>query len=251
MTLKAGLQLYSVGEAMYQAPLETIAAVGQMGYQGVEFAGYHGQSAHDLAQAVRDAGMVTCGSHIGLDQLVNDLAATLDFEAALGNRRVIVPGIQCDTPEAWYAKMATLDQLAEALAARGFQLIYHNHGHEVATFPGIDLLDQMTKRTQHVQLEVDTYWLAYAGIDVLAWLTAHADRIAMLHIKDMAVTGDEKESVILETGTLPLTDYLTFAMHHGVDWLVVEQEAFSQAAPVAAARQNAVALNQLIGRIEQ
>lgn len=249
--MKAGLQLYSIGEAMRQDPLAAIAQVGAMGYQGVEFAGYFDQSAQALRQAVEQAGMVTCGSHIGLDQLTADLPAVMAYEAELGNRNIIVPWMAFDTLDAWYAQMAKLEDMAQTLNAQGFNLIYHNHGHELMTFAGVDLLDEMTRRTQHVQLEVDVYWLAYAGKVVLPWLNAHAQRIAMLHIKDMALYEGSQESVMLGTGTLPLSDHVTFAHDHGLEWLVVEQEAFSQAAPMAAATENATFLNELIRRISQ
>ncbi|WP_204122885.1 sugar phosphate isomerase/epimerase family protein [Lacticaseibacillus mingshuiensis] len=248
--LRAGLQLYSVGEAMAADSLGTLKQVGDMGYDGVEFAGYFDQPASTLAHHVACDGMVVAGSHIGLENF-EDLESVMAYETKLGNHNVIVPWMNFASLDEWADAMARLEALALRLAAHDFSLIYHNHGHEFTAFAGVDLLDELTRRAPHVQLEVDTYWLAYAGKNVLAWLEAHADRVAMLHIKDMAGVGDARESVVLGTGDLPLEDYAKFAQAHGIEWLVVEQEAFSQMSPMAAAAQNASYLKKLIGRLEE
>ncbi|MEK6707112.1 MAG: hypothetical protein AABZ06_15145, partial [Bdellovibrionota bacterium] len=89
-----GLQLYSVREDCKGDLPGTIAAVGKMGYDGVEFAGYFDRSAEDLRKMLDDNGLVCCGTHTGLDTLLEDnLAKTIEFNKTLGNKYLIVPGL--------------------------------------------------------------------------------------------------------------------------------------------------------------
>ncbi|WP_262315027.1 sugar phosphate isomerase/epimerase family protein [Lacticaseibacillus parakribbianus] len=249
--MKSGLQLYSIGAAMQQAPITTIEQVAKMGYQGVEFAGYFDQPAEALRATVKDAGMQIAGSHLNYEQLVEHLEAVIAYERPLGNRRLIVPWAAFDTIEAWDHAFALLEEAGQKAHGLGYELIYHNHGHEFMTFPGVDLLDRMYQATTHVKFEVDVYWLAYAGIDVMAWLEAHQDRVAMLHMKDLKTLDGERQSVELGTGDLPLRQYTEFAKAHGIEWLVVEQEAFAQDEPLVAAAKNATYLNNLIKEVER
>ncbi|WP_225046575.1 sugar phosphate isomerase/epimerase family protein [Lacticaseibacillus kribbianus] len=249
--MKSALQLYSIGAAMQQAPIPTLEQVGKMGYQGVEFAGYFDQPAEALRATVKDAGMAIAGSHLGYDSLVDHLEAVIAYERPLGNRNLIVPWMAFDTLAEWDEAFAKLEAIGQKAHGLGYELIYHNHGHEFMTFPGVDLLDRMYQKTSHIKFEVDVYWLAYAGMDVTAWLEAHQDRVAMLHMKDLAELGGERQSVELGTGVLPLRQYTEFAKAHGITWLVVEQEAFAQDEPMAAAAKNAAYLNQLIKEVER
>ncbi|MCS7309894.1 MAG: sugar phosphate isomerase/epimerase, partial [Armatimonadetes bacterium] len=65
-----GVQLYSVRDDCAKDLPGTLAAIAKMGYEGVEFAGYHGYSARDLRKLLDDNGLKCCGTHIGIDTLL-------------------------------------------------------------------------------------------------------------------------------------------------------------------------------------
>ena len=74
------LQLYSVRDDCARDLPATLAAVAKMGYEGVEFAGYHGRSAKELRQLLDDLGLRCCGTHIGLHTLLGEeLPRTVEF----------------------------------------------------------------------------------------------------------------------------------------------------------------------------
>src|SRR5450631_3906045 len=58
--IPVGAQLYSVRENCRTNFSGTIAAVAQMGYAGVEFAGYWERSAKDIRLMLDDNGIVAC-----------------------------------------------------------------------------------------------------------------------------------------------------------------------------------------------
>src|SRR6478672_11271622 len=87
------LQLYSVREDAASDLSGVLQRVAKMGYEGVEFAGYYGHSAQDVRRMLDDNGLKCCGGHLGLDTLLGDAqAATVEYQQALGNKFLIVPG---------------------------------------------------------------------------------------------------------------------------------------------------------------
>ena len=60
---KIGLQLYSVRDKMEKDTEATLRAVAEMGYDCVEFAGYFGHTAEELAAWLKKYGL-TCPSPI-------------------------------------------------------------------------------------------------------------------------------------------------------------------------------------------
>ena len=66
------LQLYSIREDCARDLPGALKAVAGMGYEGVEFAGYHDRAAGELRQMCDDLGLKIVGTHIGLDTLLGD-----------------------------------------------------------------------------------------------------------------------------------------------------------------------------------
>ena len=59
-----GLQLYSVRKMCEEDLPGVIKAVSEIGYQGVEFAGYYGRAAEQLRKMLDEHGLVCCGTHL-------------------------------------------------------------------------------------------------------------------------------------------------------------------------------------------
>lgn len=243
--MKTSLQLWSIKEEVEKDFSQTLEIVSEMGYEGVEFAGYFNHSAKEIIQLLTDYRLEVSGSHIPLEMLRDNLEGTLDFEKEIGNKQIIIPWLKCDSIAAWMETFQELDELAAILKKAGFQLSYHNHGHEFLDFPNTDILDLMYHTTHNIFFEIDVYWLAYANIDVLAWLKDHKDKILCLHFKDLCInTNGEKESCELGKGKLPLKDYLNFSKEEKISFAVVEQEAFTNTTPLNAAKNNVLYLKK-------
>ena len=76
-----GLQLYSIRDDCAKDLAGSLIAVADMGYDGVEFAGYHGNSASELQTMVDDLGLKVCGTSAitGSNSASSDCVTT-DFE---------------------------------------------------------------------------------------------------------------------------------------------------------------------------
>src|SRR5690242_4335733 len=92
--IPVGLELYSVRDDMKKDLPGTIAAVAQMGYVGVEFAGYFGRKADELKKILDDNHIVCPSTHIpgGLDALTGDnFEKSIAFHKTIGCNFLIVP----------------------------------------------------------------------------------------------------------------------------------------------------------------
>ena len=110
------LQLYSIREDCARDLEGSIKAVAEMGYEGVEFAGYYERDADELKDLCAAYGLAVVGTHIGLDTLLGgELEATLAFNKALDNRYLIVPGL---TEERRASRAAWLGRRASSTKSR-------------------------------------------------------------------------------------------------------------------------------------
>lgn len=239
------LQLWSVQDACAENFEEVLEKVKNFGYDGVEFAGYYDLKASDLHQKLQDISLKVSGSHVGFDPLKENFEEVVAFEKAINNHSVIVPHIGADSIEEWEVKIKQLKELSEKLKQENLVLGYHNHAHEIMDIPNVNILEKMIEMIPDIQLEVDTYWLSYAGIDVIPWLEKHKKNISWLHIKDMLTINDEKESTEIGKGILPIESYLNWAKEAKLEWVVIEQEAFQSLTPMESAKVNIETLSKL------
>jgi len=141
---------------------------------------------------------------------------------------------------------AKLTELANWIAENGMALTYHHQmGTIIQSQREIDLLLQHTGPA--VSLLIDTGHLAYAGADVLSLTRRHADRITLVHCKD--VRPEVLKRVRQRDTSLPLAvqdgvftvpgdgfiDFYAFARLLGevgyTGWIVVEAEQDPVKAP--------------------
>jgi len=86
-----------------------------------------------------------------------------------------------------------------------------------------------------VDYEMNIYWVVAAGADPVAWFNKYPNRFKLVHVKDRK--GDE--SVVLGTGTINFPQILKEGHKKGVDYYIVEQEAYTGTTPLAAAKADA------------
>lgn len=239
------LQLWSVQDACQENFEEVLTKVKEYGYDGVEFAGYYDYSAEEIKKTLAELSLKVSGAHISFEALRDDFEKTINFEKEIGNQAVIVPYMGADSLEEWTEKILELKEIAKKVNSEGLVLGYHNHAHEIMDIPDVNILEKMVEMIPDIQLEVDTYWLSYAGVDVLAWLKKYQKNIKWLHLKDMLVTGEEKESTEIGQGILPIESYLNWAKNANLEWVVIEQEAFQKLTPMESAAVNVKTLKEL------
>ena len=116
-------------------------------------------------------------------EIFNTSDETIKYHKAIGCDNLIVPGCDWTSVEKANSIIELLNQADKKLAENGIRLGYHNHSREFfPTADGIVFEEEIIERT-NVELEIDTFWLFNAGIDVIEYLEAHKDRIkAKTHV---------------------------------------------------------------------
>lgn len=231
MKPKIGLQLWSIQEACKEDLFQALQQVKKSGYDGVEFAGYHGHTATEVAQALQELELEVAASHIPFEALRDNFEETIAYEKTIGNQRLVIPYASFSTLSEWQTFAQELAEIAEKVIAQGFEFYYHNHAHEFTGIPGKSMIEELLAKNPALKLEADLYWIAYSGTEVLPWLQEHPEA-RLFHVKDMQEK--PKESTEIGSGILPINEYVKAAKDSEIPWLIVEQEAFQKYQPLEA-----------------
>ena len=100
--MKIAVQLYSVRDCINSADdfMKALEEVKAMGYEGVEFAGYHGVDAATIRAKLDELGLVPVGTHMGInDYLPENIEKTVEYNKVLGCLHCGVGGAAHDTVE--------------------------------------------------------------------------------------------------------------------------------------------------------
>ncbi len=220
--IPVGLQLYSVRtEAPKDLPgvLKQIAAAG---YAGVEFAGYYSKSAAELRKLLDDCGLKCCGTHTAIGTLRGDaLKGTIEFNQALGNPYLIVPGLpKQEKAQGWIDLAKEFTDLATRVKAQGMYVGYHAHGGDFARVEGQVPWDLFFGNAgPDVVMQMDTGNCLGGGGDPVALLRKYPGRALTVHLKEHGGTG------IVGGGTVAWNEVFALCESTGnTRWYIIEHE---------------------------
>lgn len=229
--MQIGLQLYSVRDAAAKDFIGTLKRIAEMGYEGVEFAGYGGLTPEEMKTTLTELGLQVAGSHVSIEELTNNLDAHIEMSKAVGNTFIACPWLSKESYESLEAIRATAEQFkqaAERLAAHGIQLGYHNHDFEFTTIiEGKTVEEQLFDilPAELLQCELDTCWVQFAGQDPIEWIHRFDDRLPAIHLKDLGREEDGTPITLeLGKGELDLVAVANAAKQAGAKWIIVEQD---------------------------
>lgn len=219
--MKYAVQLYSLRHHMENGEnfFDILKKVKDIGFDGVEFAGYHGYTAEEIKAKLDEYGLVAAGTHMGLKDLTaENLPATIKFCSTLGMNKIGIGGAPHKTLEEVTATSAVLKYAYDEAKKQGITIYYHNHCEEFhpledGRYP-IDILKAACA------LQIDTYWSFYAGVDNYKFITENKDYITALHIKD-GIDGTPKA---LGEGNNDLLAVSKAARDIGMEWVVLEND---------------------------
>lgn len=190
----------------------------------------------DWPRLVRETGLDVVSLHTNLGGLKENPGKTVELAHTFGTRTMVITGMYRFD----YSDRAAVEGLAQdlnacgkELAGAGMQLLYHNHNCEFRKVaPGITAYDLLLEQTDpaYVNFEIDTYWPAEAGMDVLGLMRRLGDRVKLYHINDRGtrIEGPSmtpiltSDSMELGCGNMPLDELVEQALAVDVDAIVLE-----------------------------
>lgn len=248
-----GLQLYTLRDDFPKDPKGVLRQVAGMGYTQIE--GYEGPQGlfwgmthTDFKKYVEDLGMSFVSSHCNIDK---DFEKKADEAAAIGMKYLMCP---------WKGPQKSIDDFrrfaeefnrkGEVCKKAGLRFAYHNHDYSFKTLEGQVPQDVLMQNTDPslVDYEMDIYWVVTAGADPEAWLKKYPGRFRSCHIKDRSKTpveDDGKNSCDLGTGTIDFPRILKTAKDTGMQYYIVEQEAYPSGTPLEAVKTDAAYMKTL------
>lgn len=225
MSIPVAVQLYTLRDALKEDFMGTLEKVAEIGYQGVEFAGFGGFDALELKAKLETLNLKPAGAHISLDELKSNLQEIIKYNLQLGNKYIVCPWASFTKREDYIDLAKTLDNIGKELKEAGLHLCYHNHAHELDLYDGEYALDILFNQvdSEYLKAEIDTYWVTYAGLDAIEYMKKYSGRTPLIHIKDMAAT-KEREFTEIGNGTIDIKSISEQTKNNGAQWLIVEQD---------------------------
>ncbi len=224
--IPVSLQLWSLRDLTKDDFAGTMRKVAEIGFKGVETAGYGNLTAPDAAKAIADAGLKVSGQHIGLGALRADLTKVAVEAHLLGTKHIVCPS----SPRELFRSPAScaqigeeLDEIGAKLRGFGLEFHYHNHAFELVELDGrrgFDwLLDAASPR--NLLCQADVYWVHTGNKNPAQFIREQGRRIKLLHVKD------EKE---IGLGPVNFQEVFAAAESIGsIEWYVVEVERYNHA----------------------
>lgn len=252
--LPIALQLYSVRQDCgkdFDAALERVA---KMGFEGVEFAGYHtyGGKPKELKKRLDDLGLKVAATHIGTGSFRGEnLQKTIEFHQIIGCKFLIVPGDGDFTnPDKCKALAEFFNQTAEKLKPLNMYCGYHNHTAEFKKYGDTTFYDFFAANTtKDVVLQQDCGWTAAAKLDPVAMMKKYPGRMKSTHFKPTVVGNEPGKKAYIGQDSVDWKAVIAACLEYGgTEWITLEQEVYPDGkSPMEATEISFKALKTMVG----
>ena len=243
-----GLQLYTLRDVLPEDPKGVLNQVASFGYKQIEsyehakLGFFWGMKNTEFKKLMDDLGMKIVSSHCDINKDFERKAAEA---AEIGMKYLLCPYLGPQKTIDEFKRFAqTFNEKGEICKKNGIRFGYHNHDYGFVPVDGQlpqDVLMQNTDKNL-VDFEMDIYWVVTAGQDPIAWIDKYPGRFKLCHIKDRkkgASPSQRDVSVELGKGSIDFKKILNEAGKKGMEYYIVEQEAYENTTPLAAAKADA------------
>lgn len=254
--LPVGLQLYPLNAELEADFDGTLRKIAEIGYRVVELPSFYGRAPKDLKRSLKSAGLdcISVGvlptplipglmdletraeeifgasRELGLEYVVCLIPPLLEGRWTADRFREPDPFgsvLSSYTAADWREAGKFLNKVGGQAKKAGLRLAFHNHGWEfqkVGESTGFDLLMESTDPAV-VEFEMDCAFVAARGFNPAQYLTKYADRISLLHIKDVAsLSNTSVQTVAVGDGIIDWSQVFRSARVAGIRQYFVELE---------------------------
>lgn len=229
---QAGIQLYTLRDALAADVSGTITTLASIGYTEVELAGLPaGYSGQQFKTLLDDFGLRCPAMHIQ-----GPVSEQLSIADTLGAQKLVLPVPMPLLDEQWQLRSDvsaddflqfadTLNVMGREAKTAGLEFGYHNHAWEMHRFEDGSLAyDLMMDNTDPdlVFMEIDLGWAHVGEVDALDLFARYPGRFKTCHIKDFNAAGD---IVNLGEGEVALLEQLAAFSLAGLQHYFVEHDS--------------------------
>ena len=263
-------QIYSAREEAEKDLESVLSALHDLGYDGVEFAGFYGNTAERVKALLDKYELKAISSHVPFAQIKADMFGVISYHKAIGCEYIAVPYLDDKTrpgTPGFPETIAVMHEFGRLLKQAGMTMLYHNHDFEFVQLSGMYGLDFIYQAVPAdlLQTELDVCWVRYAGEDPAQFIRKYAGRCPVIHLKDYvgrkqdgstpyALIGldehEKKDTQAFEFrpvgyGCQNVQQVLDAGIESGAKWFVVEQDMSVGRTPLEAAAMSIGTLKKL------
>jgi len=226
--LPIGTQLWCVRKQLVTDIPGTLNALSVMGYEGVELENAFGKPGTEWRKHLNAAKLKACGFHHTLAELQGDkLAATVEFNQAIGNGNLIIRSLAPDVYKSGDLLKKTADavnEAAERLKPHKMRVGYHNHFADFNRIDGEYWWNLFADRTtKDVILQLDTGNASeLTGVSLVDLIRRNTARTVTMHVKPYS---KKNPDAYLGADELDWPGIMTASESvGGLEWYIIEYE---------------------------
>jgi sugar phosphate isomerase/epimerase len=226
--IPVGTQLWCVRKQLAGDIPGTLNALAAAGFDGVELENAFKTSGTEWRKHLDAAKLKACGFHHTLAELQGEkLAATIDFNQAIGNRNLIIRSLAPDIYKSADLLKKTADAVNEAadkVKAHRMRVGYHNHSADFNRIDGEYWWNRFADATtKDVVLQLDTGNASQlTGQIILDLIRRNAGRTVTMHVKPFSKANPD---AYLGADELDWPAIMTAVESTGgVEWYIIEYE---------------------------
>jgi sugar phosphate isomerase/epimerase len=116
------------------------------------------------------------------------------------------------------------NKLGKKCSEKGMKFYYHNHSQEFIKIGDKFALELLLENTnpEYVSIELDTYWVARAGLDPIEMIKKLGSRCKIIHQKDLSSKADPVNLFDLMQGTINAETVMGAMMNGAKETDIVE-----------------------------
>jgi sugar phosphate isomerase/epimerase len=226
--LPIGTQLWCVRKQLATDVPGTLNALFAAGYEGVELENAFGKPGTEWRKHLDASKLKACGFHHTLGELQGDkLAATIEFNQAIGNRNLIIRSLAPEIYKSGDLLKKTADavnEAAEKVKPHRLRVGYHNHLADFNRIDGEYWWNLFADRTaKDVILQLDTGNASeLAGVGLVDLIRRNAGRTVTMHVKPYS---KKSPNAYLGADELDWPGIMTAVEAvGGLEWYIIEYE---------------------------
>lgn len=226
-----GLQMYSLREEIKSDMEGSLKKISEIGYKTLEAAGYengkfYGMDPLEFKALVEGFGMKVSGSHVTFNK--ENAGTVLSAHKAAGIKYLVWPSLNAEqrkSPDSYKEVAEKFNTIGQMCKDNGLEFGYHNHDFEFNPIDGVIPYELLLDHTDPdlVFMEIDLYWITYAGKDPVEYFKKYPGRFRLWHVKDMA-PGKEKSMTEVGSGVINYQILFEYASLSGMKEFFVEQD---------------------------
>lgn len=224
-----GTQLWCVRTQLAADIPGTLKAIAEAGFDGVELENAFGRPAKEWRAHLDATKLRACGFHHTLEELQGrKLSATIEFDQAIGNDKLIVRSLAPDvykSADLLKGAADAVNEVASRVKPHRMRVGYHNHTTDFNRIDGEywwNLFADRTDKDVILQLDTGNASELPGGVQLADLVRRNAGRTVSMHVKPFSA---KNPNAYIGADELDWAALMTAAESQGgLEWYIVEYE---------------------------